>query len=102
MNCVLQSLSNTRALLEYCVQEDYKEEINTSTSNMKGALIKGLLLKPLQQIFNFNVVLLCPNFIWILISFSRSNYERNIYKTNFICINCVFSFDQLKVESYVV
>ena len=41
MNSVLQCLSNTRQLLDYCLEEKYVTEINTTTSNMKGSLFKG-------------------------------------------------------------
>ncbi|XP_059174588.1 ubiquitin carboxyl-terminal hydrolase 2-like isoform X2 [Physella acuta] len=39
MNSVLQCLSNTRMLLEWCLDDKYKKEINTTTSNMKGSLV---------------------------------------------------------------
>lgn len=41
MNSVLQCLSNTRPLLEYLSDEKYSEDINTTLSCMKGALIKA-------------------------------------------------------------
>ncbi|XP_012944435.1 ubiquitin carboxyl-terminal hydrolase 2 isoform X2 [Aplysia californica] len=41
MNSVLQCLSNTRLLAEWVVEEQYTSDINTTTSNMKGALIKA-------------------------------------------------------------
>lgn len=41
MNSVIQCLSNTRPLLEYLLNEQYLADINTSTSSMKGALIKA-------------------------------------------------------------
>ncbi|KAL0281132.1 UNVERIFIED_CONTAM: hypothetical protein PYX00_002217 [Menopon gallinae] len=41
MNSVIQCLSNTRPLLEYLLNEDYLSDINTSISQMKGALIKA-------------------------------------------------------------
>ena len=41
MNSVLQCLSNTRPLLEWCLSEDYMLDINTTSSSMKGCLIKG-------------------------------------------------------------
>ncbi|KAF3424671.1 hypothetical protein E2986_04127 [Frieseomelitta varia] len=41
MNSVIQCLSNTRPLLEYLLNEQYLTDINTSTSSMKGALIKA-------------------------------------------------------------
>ncbi|GFO29875.1 ubiquitin carboxyl-terminal hydrolase 2-like [Plakobranchus ocellatus] len=41
MNSVLQCLSNTRQLLDYCLEEKYHAEINTTTSNMKGSLFKA-------------------------------------------------------------
>ncbi|KAK2142358.1 hypothetical protein LSH36_965g00004 [Paralvinella palmiformis] len=40
MNTVLQCLSNTKPLLEYCLDERYKADMNTTTSRMKGQLIK--------------------------------------------------------------
>ena len=39
MNSVIQSLSNTRPLLEYILSGDYREELNTTTSSCKGALM---------------------------------------------------------------
>lgn len=41
MNSVIQCLSNTRPLLEYLLNEQYLSDINTTTSSMKGALIKA-------------------------------------------------------------
>ncbi|KAG5308580.1 UBP2 hydrolase, partial [Pseudoatta argentina] len=41
MNSVIQCLSNTRPLLEYLLNEQYMTDINTTTSSMKGALIKA-------------------------------------------------------------
>ncbi|KAI4476401.1 hypothetical protein M0804_013611 [Polistes exclamans] len=41
MNSVIQCLSNTRPLLEYVMNEHYIADINTTTSSMKGALIKA-------------------------------------------------------------
>lgn len=51
MNSVLQCLSNTRPLLEWCLNDNYLSVINTTTSSMKGALIKAFaaLLKSLWQ-----------------------------------------------------
>lgn len=43
MNSVLQCLSNTRALLEYVITDEYASHLNTTTSSMNGALIKGKL-----------------------------------------------------------
>ncbi|XP_014300569.1 ubiquitin carboxyl-terminal hydrolase Usp2 isoform X1 [Microplitis demolitor] len=40
MNSVIQCLSNTKPLLEYLLNEQYLNDINQSTSSMKGALIK--------------------------------------------------------------
>ncbi|KAI8433474.1 hypothetical protein MSG28_015509 [Choristoneura fumiferana] len=42
MNSVIQGLSNTRPLLEYLENDKYLEDINTTLSCMKGALIKEL------------------------------------------------------------
>ncbi|XP_069115332.1 ubiquitin carboxyl-terminal hydrolase 2-like [Argopecten irradians] len=39
MNSVLQCLSNTKPLIEFCLNEEYLSEKNTSTSSMKGQLI---------------------------------------------------------------
>ncbi|XP_073965383.1 uncharacterized protein isoform X2 [Choristoneura fumiferana] len=41
MNSVIQGLSNTRPLLEYLENDKYLEDINTTLSCMKGALIKA-------------------------------------------------------------
>jgi len=41
MNSVLQCLSNTQPLIEYCLDESYVRDVNTTTSNMKGGLIKA-------------------------------------------------------------
>ncbi|KAI5640106.1 ubiquitin carboxyl-terminal hydrolase domain-containing protein [Phthorimaea operculella] len=41
MNSVLQCLSNTRPLLEYLIEDKHADEINTTLSCMKGALIKA-------------------------------------------------------------
>lgn len=41
MNSVLQCLSNTKPLLEYVSEDKYCDDINTSLSCMKGALIKA-------------------------------------------------------------
>ncbi|OQV13366.1 Ubiquitin carboxyl-terminal hydrolase 2 [Hypsibius exemplaris] len=39
MNSILQCLSNTRPLRDYCLLGEYESEVNTTTSQMKGALI---------------------------------------------------------------
>lgn len=63
MNSVIQCLSNTRYLLEYVREEGYMEDINTSISSMKGALIKGKYLVPfLMKLSN------TCNFIYSLLS----------------------------------
>jgi hypothetical protein len=51
MNSIIQCLSNTRLLLDYCLAEDYKEEINKSISKMKGSLMiaYGKLIKSLWK-----------------------------------------------------
>ncbi|XP_008201637.1 ubiquitin carboxyl-terminal hydrolase 2 isoform X2 [Tribolium castaneum] len=41
MNSVIQCLSNTKTLLEYLLQDHYVNDINTTTSAMKGSLIKA-------------------------------------------------------------
>ncbi|KAK7105706.1 ubiquitin carboxyl-terminal hydrolase 2-like [Littorina saxatilis] len=41
MNSVLQCLSNTKPLLEWLLSDGYLLDINTTTSGMKGALIKA-------------------------------------------------------------
>ncbi|XP_076457355.1 ubiquitin carboxyl-terminal hydrolase 2-like [Babylonia areolata] len=43
MNSVLQCLSNTKPLLEWCMKDSYLMDINTTTSSMKGALIKAFV-----------------------------------------------------------
>ncbi|XP_030764006.1 ubiquitin carboxyl-terminal hydrolase 2-like [Sitophilus oryzae] len=49
MNSVLQCLSNTKVLLDYINKDSYQRDINSTTSAMKGALIKSFaeLLKQL-------------------------------------------------------
>ena len=44
MNSILQCLSNTKPLLDYCLKEDYILDKNKTTSNLKGALIIGKFL----------------------------------------------------------
>lgn len=39
MNSVIQCLSNTRPLLEYCLNDDYTHDKNTTSSKLKGALV---------------------------------------------------------------
>lgn len=39
MNSILQCLSNTKPLLDYCLKQDYILDENKTTSNLKGALI---------------------------------------------------------------
>lgn len=41
MNSVTQCLSNTRCLLEYLVRDGYSSDINTTTSTMKGDLVRA-------------------------------------------------------------
>merc|ERR1712032_1542887 len=41
MNSVIQCLSNTKPLMNYLAQDDYSREINTSSSSMKGSLVKA-------------------------------------------------------------
>lgn len=47
MNCVLQCLSNTKCLLEYCLTNSYQDDLNTTMSVMKGSLFNsyGSLMK---------------------------------------------------------
>ena len=47
MNSVLQCLSNTKPLLEYCLKEDYLLDKNTTTSSLKGQLITGMYTPPI-------------------------------------------------------
>ncbi|KAL0809448.1 hypothetical protein ABMA28_011626 [Loxostege sticticalis] len=51
MNSVLQCLSNTRPLLEYMLEDKYADELNTTLSCMKGALMKafGSVIKELWR-----------------------------------------------------
>ncbi|XP_064606767.1 ubiquitin carboxyl-terminal hydrolase 2-like [Liolophura sinensis] len=41
MNSILQSLSNTKPLLEYCLNDEFRSELTSSSSNVKGALFIG-------------------------------------------------------------
>ncbi|XP_035743125.1 probable serine/threonine-protein kinase DDB_G0282963 isoform X2 [Vespa mandarinia] len=58
MNSVIQCLSNTRPLLEYVMNEYYLVDINTTTSSMKGALIKAFsqVIQELWQVDGDHVV----------------------------------------------
>ncbi|XP_043663752.1 putative uncharacterized protein DDB_G0277255 isoform X1 [Vespula pensylvanica] len=58
MNSVIQCLSNTRPLLEYVTNEHYLVDINTTTSSMKGALIKAFsqVIQELWQVDGDHVV----------------------------------------------
>ncbi|KAL8596273.1 hypothetical protein ACOMHN_021313 [Nucella lapillus] len=51
MNSVLQCLSNSRPLLEWWVKDSYLLDINTTTSSMKGSLVKAFagLMKSLWK-----------------------------------------------------
>ena len=52
---ILQCLSNTKPLMNYLVQDDYSREINTSSSSMKGSLVKGDT-KNTQKNTNKNII----------------------------------------------
>ena len=54
MNSVLQCLSNTRPVLEYVISDNYAGHINTSSSSMSGALIKGSSAFVVSLIFSFD------------------------------------------------
>lgn len=54
MNSVIQCLSNTKPLLEYVRKDGYIEDINTTVSSMKGALIKGTCFFYALVSFNTN------------------------------------------------
>ncbi|ESO99084.1 hypothetical protein LOTGIDRAFT_226424 [Lottia gigantea] len=41
MNCVLQCLSNTKLLVEYCTTDSYHLDLNKTNSSMKGALMNA-------------------------------------------------------------
>lgn len=41
MNSILQCVSNTRPLMEYCLRNEYAGDLNTSLSTMKGSLFKS-------------------------------------------------------------
>ncbi len=46
MNSVLQCLSNTKPLLLFCLRDNLENDLNTSTTSvMKGVLMKGLKMK---------------------------------------------------------
>ncbi|XP_070548415.1 ubiquitin carboxyl-terminal hydrolase 2-like [Ptychodera flava] len=51
MNSILQCLSNTRSLLEYCLKDDYEKDLNRSNSSMKGQLMTAFaeLLKTMWK-----------------------------------------------------
>lgn len=54
MNSVLQCLSNTRSVLEYVISNEYTNHINTSTSSMNGALIKGIAFDCVTHVRDLN------------------------------------------------
>ncbi|XP_076366912.1 ubiquitin carboxyl-terminal hydrolase 2-like [Tachypleus tridentatus] len=56
MNSVLQCLSHTKCLLDYCLRDNYTIDINTSTSSMKGVLMKSFssLLQSMWKTSNFD------------------------------------------------
>lgn len=41
MNSVLQCLLNSKPVMKYILTEEYKNDINRTTSSMKGALAEG-------------------------------------------------------------
>lgn len=41
MNSILQCLSNTKLVLEFCLRGSYMSELNTTLSVMKGSLFKS-------------------------------------------------------------
>jgi len=41
MNSIIQCLSSTRPLLEYCLDEAYVDDINEQSSRMHGTMMKG-------------------------------------------------------------
>jgi len=43
MNSIIQCLSSTRPLLEYCLESNYVSDINEKSSRMHGTMIKGYL-----------------------------------------------------------
>lgn len=51
MNSILQCLSNTRFLTEYCLQGNYTPDLNTTLSTMKGSLFRSyaLLIKSMWK-----------------------------------------------------
>ncbi|XP_022250767.1 probable ubiquitin carboxyl-terminal hydrolase 1 isoform X1 [Limulus polyphemus] len=56
MNSVLQCLSHTKCLLDYCLRDNYTIDINTSISSMKGVLMKSFssLLQSMWKTSNFD------------------------------------------------
>lgn len=41
MNSILQCVSNTKPLIEYCLSNEYAKDVNTTLSTMKGSLFKS-------------------------------------------------------------
>ena len=62
MNSIIQCLSNTRPLLEFCISKQYNEEINKE-SKMKGSLISGMFFLNWLVRSHINVLLLGNHFI---------------------------------------
>jgi ubiquitin C-terminal hydrolase len=41
MNSILQSLNNSKLLIQYCLKNKYEDDLNTTLSRMKGSLFKS-------------------------------------------------------------
>ena len=58
MNSILQCLSNTRVLLEFCLRDEYVNDLNTTLSVMKGSLFRSFasLIMSMWKSDNHDVV----------------------------------------------
>lgn len=73
MNSILQCLSNTKCLLEYCLRGSYVNDLNTTLSVMKGSLFRSyaLLIKTMwknddvvsPQDFKSQIARFAPRFV---------------------------------------
>jgi ubiquitin carboxyl-terminal hydrolase 2/21 len=85
MNSILQCLSNTKCLLEYCLQNSYQADLNNTMSVMKGSLFSsyasliklmwngGNLVSP--QEFKSQIARFAPRFV----GYAQQDAEEFLY-----------------------
>jgi ubiquitin carboxyl-terminal hydrolase 2 len=104
MNTILQSLSNTKYLLEYCLRNKYSEDINTTMSVMKGSLFKSYatLIKLMwksdkysvinPQDFKSQIARFAPRFVGYSQQDSEGDLSFSLITTKIIIIHLIFDF----------